>query len=152
MRAAFLVSTFLILSCAGLIPEQVSERPQEIRSFNLKAVFDYLASRDDEYNQLLHQKKNIEEQIDLAEQNEALSELELLKEKLQEFAEEEERVKLQIYAEIERAVTSYASRNGIDFIFNTTEGGIYADRKYDITEEIVFEIRNIERRRGPASR
>ena len=152
MRTAFIFSAFLVVSCAGFIPQESPERPQEIRSLNLKAIFDYVASREDEYNELIQRKINLNEQISRAEENEALSELELLKEQLQNVSEDEERIKTRIYAEIERAVTSYASRNGIDFIFNTTEGGIYADRRYDITEDIVIEIRNIERRSGPASR
>lgn len=154
MRGALLVFfVFATSGCTSPALKNTEPRQHEIRVFSLNAVFNYVSSRDREYSELIQKKTVIEKKLkELQDKGAPSSEILVYREGLETIASAEEKHKGRIYSLIKTAVREYSSRNSIDFVFNIADGGIYADRKYDITEEIVLEVKRIEKRSDPAAR
>ena len=133
------------------------------RYINLKIIFDYLITNDNEAKDTKRQREeilqkidNISGQIDVQSdervKKELLEKQRQYKTELVKIKNDEEIYKQKIYTNIDRALEQIAKKADIDFIFNIGEGAVYAKKEYDITEELLREIMKRNERSAPASR
>jgi len=161
MKSILIAALFIIFSCSYPVREKKEAgEPLTVRYINLNLVFDYVTRTDVEAMKL---KKEKEELLNFINESEEKKESDAnptendklireKKKKLSALQKDEEYYKTRILNRINAAVKSVAKEMGADFILAMEEGIVYADRKYDITEDVIREIVKIDRRNSPESR
>lgn len=138
------------VSAAGLSKEG------GVRYANMPVIVETLLSADEEWLILSSRKKAADARLeqlkmergDLAAGAEELS---LVKE-ITDIQKQEDRIRKRIYPYIYSAVKSVARRGKYDFILNMNDTLLYAGSGFDVTGEILQELKTIRARSDPLVR
>ncbi|MDR3238020.1 MAG: OmpH family outer membrane protein [Spirochaetia bacterium] len=132
-----------------------------IRYVNIQALYELLKNSSDRGPAITEEKETIYARIETLQREILISsgdkdaifeELTALRRKYDSLTAEEEAVKSDILKKINRALSSVAKNESIDFIFHMGDELLYAQGKFDITEDVLREIQKLEKRSAPAIR
>lgn len=157
-----ILSVLLIVSCSGL--KKNSKEQTEvivIRYINIRALYSYLLNKDEKAQGLKQKIESLNEEIEQDKLKILSSEgnsqklyknINKKREKLQNFADDEEKYKGYLLNKINIAVKKVAESSGCDFVLNMGDEILYGKKKYDITEDVLRELELLEKRADPVSR
>jgi Skp family chaperone for outer membrane proteins len=145
-----------IIQCSS-VPFGKSSPSTVIRYVNIKAVYDHVLKIDSELIEkskkretLLDKKKSLAASAGSSKNKEEVeAEIKLIDDELSFLAINEDEVKLRIYKKISTAVRDIARRRKIDMVLNMGDSLIYAKKEFDITEDIIDEIKHSEDQADP---
>jgi hypothetical protein len=151
----------LVSGCAT--EERVSERNVRMRYINLSIVFDYMVSTDPEARQVRKQRKEVSAALNDIEivllTEPEMQKRKSLSEKRRDYAQQmqsllgrEEYYKRKFLQDMNRAIDDVAVRLRIDYVFNIGEGLVYSRKEFDVTEQVLQELRKVKKRNAPQSR
>ena len=123
-----------------------------VKYINLNAIYEYIYNNSNEAQELkrkidLLNKKTYD--IENSESSGSESELNYYREEMIKLKEQERQMKSGFYSKIKSAVDSVADKHNADFIFNLSDGLLYSKSEYDITDEIIKELKSINERTSP---
>lgn len=124
-----------------------------IRYVSMNAVFDYVYNNSNEAQELKRKSDTLVKKIDEMENSsEKISRPELVfyKSELAKIRDQEKKLKSEFYLRIKNAINAIATRYNADFVLNSGDGVIYSRSEFDITSDVLREIKNQESRRSPA--
>ena len=151
----------IVSGCAT--EDRIAERNVRIRYINLSILFDYMVSTDAEARQVRKQRKDILSALDSIERS-LLTEPDMQKRKSlavkrKDYGEQmralrvrEEYYKRKFLLNMNRAIDEVAVRMRIDYVFNIGEGLVYSRKDFDVTEQVLQELRKVKKRNEPQSR
>lgn len=163
----FIMSAVFLLSCTPpvLSPgvrENTGSSRMNIRYVNLNILFDYMINSDPDAREISESRKSILKLIedtrnlisdaDETSKKELIIKLEKARSDLDKLKTREESQKERMLIAIDRTLEKIADTMNIDFIFNMGEGAVYAKKEYDITEEALRELINLQKRNAPVAR
>lgn len=123
-----------------------------IRYINLNAVYNYMYNSSNEAQEIKRKTDSLNKKIDEMENstaNVSKSELAYYKGEVSKLKEQEKKLKSECYLKIKTALNNIAAKHNADFIFNTGEGMVYSKPAYDVTNEVISEIKSLEVRTSP---
>jgi Skp family chaperone for outer membrane proteins len=147
------ITCVFVTSCSAF--ETREETRIEVRYMNLRAVADALASDDIEWKNISVRSKDLKarmREMDKMGDKSLQSERKLVTDEIESLMKKEDGVRKRLYPLIERAIRDVARRNNVKIVFNTSDGVLYADERYDITGEVLSEARSIRMRNDSLSR
>ncbi|HPQ53005.1 MAG TPA: OmpH family outer membrane protein [Spirochaetota bacterium] len=151
----------IVSGCAT--EDRIAERNVRIRYINLSILFDYMVSTDAEARQVRKQRKEILSALDTIERS-LMTEPDMQKRKSlavkrKDYGEQmralrvrEEYYKRKFLLNMNRAIDEVAVRMRIDYVFNIGEGLVYSRKDFDVTEQVLQELRKVKKRNEPQSR
>ncbi len=89
------------------------------------------------------------EEIENSEADVQKSELVYYKSEIVKLKEQEKKLKAEFYLKIKTAVNNIAARHNADFIFNSGDSMVYSKLSYDVTNEVISELKSLEKRTSP---
>lgn len=151
----------IVSGCAT--EERIAERNVRIRYINLTIVFDYMVSTDPEARQMRKQRKelssalgDIERVLMTEPDTEKRKSLAMKRrdygEQLRSLLGREDYYKRKFLQDMNRAIDDVAVRMRIDYVFNIGEGLVYSRKDFDVTEQVLKELRKVKKRNAPQSR
>ena len=141
----------LVSACSGL--QGIQERTGANGFANLSVLIDAELSDNDEWRSLCARRKKTQARTDeLAGGAEMQPADRNLFRELEDLARQESRLKKKVYPGIYSAVKIVAKRRKMDFVLSMDDGLLYADSRYDITGEILQELKTIRARSDPLVR
>ena len=123
-----------------------------IKYINLNAIYEYIYNNSNEAQDLKRKIDSLNKKIYDTENSKASgleSELNYYREEMIKLKEQEKQLKSGFYSKIKSAVDNIADKHNADFIFNLSDGLLYSKSEYDITEEIIKELKSIDERTSP---
>ena len=151
----------IVSGCAT--EDRIAERNVRIRYINLSILFDYMVSADAEARQVRKQRKDVTSALDNIERT-LMTEPDMQKRKSlamkrRDYGEQmrmldgrEEFYKRKFLQDMNRAIDDVAVRMRIDYMFNIGEGLVYSRKEFDVTEQVLKELRKVKKRNAPQSR
>lgn len=154
---------FFCIVSGCVTEERVSERNVRMRYINLSIVFDYMVSTDPEARQVRKKRKEIVTALDDIERvlmtEPDMQKRKSLSERRRDYSEQmqslygrEEYYKRKFLQDMNRAIDDVAVRMRIDYVFNIGEGLVYSRKEFDVTEQVLQELRKVKKRNAPQSR
>jgi len=122
-----------------------------------------MVSTDAEARQVRKQRKDILSALDSIERS-LLTEPDMQKrkslavkrgdygEQMRALRVREEYYKRKFLLNMNRAIDEVAVRMRIDYVFNIGEGLVYSRKDFDVTEQVLQELRKVKKRNEPQSR
>ena len=124
-----------------------------IRYINLNAIYEYVYNNSNEAQDLKRKMDSLNKRINDAEASKTSgSELNYYREEMLKLKEQEKQIKAGFYSRIKSAVDTVADKHGADFIFNLSDGLLYSKSEYDITAEVIKELKSIDERTSPVNK
>ena len=124
-----------------------------IRYINLNAIYEYVYNNSNEAQDLKRKIDSLNKRINDAEDSKSSgSELNYYREEMIKLKEQERQIKAGFYSRIKSAVDIVADKHNADFIFNLSDGLLYSKSEYDITDEIIKELKSIGERTSPVNK
>lgn len=123
-----------------------------IRYVNLKSVSDYVYNSSNEARELKTRIDSLNKKIDELEKSGisgSATELTQYKSEMIKAGEQEKKLKSEFYGRIKTAVSNVALKHNTDFILNSGDGVIYSRPVYDLTSEVIKELKSIGERTSP---
>jgi Skp family chaperone for outer membrane proteins len=120
-----------------------------IRYVNLNAIHEYIYNNSNEVQDLKRKIDLLNRKIYEAENAKISgteSELKFYREEMIKLKEQEKQIKSRLYSKIKTALDNIADKYNADFVFNLSDGLLYAKSEYDITDEIIEELKSIDER------
>jgi len=139
-----------VVSCSSL--NNNSSNEYVIRYINLNVIYEYVYSNSNEAQDLKRKIDSLNERIDKIEISEAGAsgtELIYYKSELVKLKDSEKKLKSEFYSRIKTALNNIAVKYKADFILNSGEGVVYSRPSYDITYEVIKELKSLEARTSP---
>ncbi len=148
-----LICVLMIFSCASV--NQKTSADYVIRYINMNSVYEYVYNNSSEAQSI---KRNSEilnlkiDEIETSSQTGTKSELLSYQAELARVKEQEKKLKSELYARIKTAVKNTAAKHNADFILNSGDGVVYSRPVYDLTNEVIKELKALEVRSSPAAK
>ena len=123
-----------------------------IKYINLNAIYEYIYNNSNEAQDLKRKIDSLNKRIYDAESSKTAgseSELNYYKGEMIKLKEQEKQIKSGFYSKIKAAVDNIADKHNADFIFNLSDGLLYSKSGYDITDEIIKELKSVDERTSP---
>ncbi len=149
--AGIFVFSLIIFSCASVSRKDSAD--YVIRYINMNSVYDYVYSNSNEAMEIQRKLDSLNKKIsDIENQDTGGSRSELLyyKSEVVKLKEQEKKLKTDFYARIHAALKNTASKHNVDFILNSGDGVVYSRPVYDLTNEVIKEVKSLENRTSPA--
>jgi len=149
-RIFLFILLIAITSCS--MSDLVNSNNHVIKYINLNAVYEYVYNNSNEAQELKRKIDSLNKKINDIESSElsgSESELNYYREEMIILKEQERQMKSGFYSKIKSAVDSIADKHNADFIFNLSDGLLYSKSEYDITDEIIKELKSINERTSP---
>ena len=148
-RIILFILLIVITSCS--INNVNDSKGYVVKYINLNAVYEHVYNNSNEAQDLKRKMDSLNKRIYDVENSKTRSESELnhYREEMVKLKEQEKQLKSGLYAKIKSAVDSIADKHNADFIFNLSDGLLYSKSEYDITEEIIRELKSIDERTSP---
>jgi len=152
----FLYRIFLFILLIALAScsagDLISSNRHVIKYINLNAVYEYVYNNSNEAQDLKRKIDSLNKRIydaENAKESGSKSELNYYREEMIKLKEQEKQLKSGFYSRIKSAVDSVAEQHNADFVFNLSDGLLYSKSEYDITNEIIKELKSIDERTSP---
>ncbi|MCL1864592.1 MAG: OmpH family outer membrane protein [Spirochaetes bacterium] len=123
-----------------------------IRYINLNAIYEHLYNNSNEAQELKRKMDSLNKKIydvENAKASASESELNYYREEMAKLKEQEKQIKSGFYSKIKSALETIANKYDADFVFNSSDGLVYSKSEYDITDEIIKELKSINERTSP---
>ncbi|MCL2155498.1 MAG: OmpH family outer membrane protein [Leptospirales bacterium] len=123
-----------------------------IKYINLNAIYEYIYNNSNEAQEIKRKIDSLNKKISDVENSKlsgSESELNYYREEMVKLKEQERQMKSGFYSRIKSAVDSVADKHNADFVFNLSDGLLYSKSEYDITDEIIKELKSIDERTSP---
>lgn len=123
-----------------------------IRYINLNVIYEYIYNNSNEAQII---KRNIDALVkkigDLENSETAVSKLELnhYRNELLKLRDQEKVFKTESFLQIKTAVNNVAVKHNADFIMNSGDGVVYSKPVYDLTHEVIKELKSLNKRTSP---
>jgi Skp family chaperone for outer membrane proteins len=146
-----LVFSAAVVSCSATREGSLSHG-YVIRYINLNSVYEYVWKDSSEVRELKRKLDLLEKKISDMENSESggpRAELISSRTELAALREQEKKVKAELYLKIKKAVMNIAARHKADFILNTGDGVVYSKPAYDLTGEVIEELKSFNERTSP---
>jgi len=149
-KILFFIIALIATSCSAR--NNNTSNDYVIRYLNLNSVYGYLYSSS---NEALDNKRKIDalnkkiDEIEKAESGGSASEINYYKAEIVKAREAEKKLKSEFYSRIKTAVNNVAVKHNADFILSSGDGVIYSRPVYDITMEVIKELKSLEGRTSP---
>jgi Skp family chaperone for outer membrane proteins len=121
----------------------------------LNSVYDYVYSNSNEALDVQRKLDSLNKKISDIENQEtggSRSELLYYKSEVVKLKDQEKKLKTDFYARIHTALKNTASKHNVDFILNSGDGVVYSRPVYDLTNEVIKEVKSLEKRTSPAGK
>ena len=144
------VFTLTLLSCSARSNNTGSD--YVIRYVNLNSVYEYVYNNSNEAQEIKRKTDSLNKKINEIENSEVTvskTELAYYKSEINKLNEQEKKLKIEFYSRIKTAVNSIAARHNTDFILNSGDGVIYSRPVYDLTNEVIKELKSLNERTSP---
>ncbi|PKL16979.1 MAG: hypothetical protein CVV49_13485 [Spirochaetae bacterium HGW-Spirochaetae-5] len=141
----------IIFSCGSVKTKDSAD--YVIRYINLNSVYDYVYSNSNEALDIQRKLDSLNKKISDIENQEtggSRSELLYYKGEVVKLKDQEKKLKTDFYARIHTALKNTASKHNADFILNSGDGVVYSRPVYDLTNEVIKEVKSLEYRTSPA--
>jgi len=151
--SGILLCLLTVFSCAAV--NQRTSGDYVIRYINMNSVYEYVYSNSNEAQDIKRKSDSLNKKIDDIENSDtAGSKTELLyyKGEVVKLREQERKLKFEFYARINTAIKNTASKHNTDFIFNSGDGVVYSRPAYDLTNEVIKEVKSLEERTSPVKK
>jgi Skp family chaperone for outer membrane proteins len=140
-----------IIQCSS-VPFGKDSPSTVIRYVNIKAVYDNVLKIDSELIEkskkrktLIDKKKSLAASAGSSKTKEEVeAEIKLIDDELSFLAIDEDEVKLRIYKKISSVIRDISRRRNIDMVLNMGDSLVYAKKEFDITDDIIDEIKHRE--------
>jgi len=123
-----------------------------IRYINLNSIQEYVYKNSNEAQVIKRKIDSLNKKIDEMENSEASpsrTELIYYKGEIVKLKEQEKKLKSEFYNRIKTAVNSIAVKHNTDFILNSGDGVVYSRPVYDLTYEVIKELKSLNERTSP---
>jgi Skp family chaperone for outer membrane proteins len=140
----------MIFSCSGL--NKKTSNDYIIRYVNMSLVYEYAYNNSNEALELKRKIDAFSRKIEDAENSEvsvSKSEIKYYKSEIVKLREQEKKLKSELYAGIKAAVNNTAGKYNTDFILNSGDGVVYSRPAYDLTFEVIKELKSLNERTSP---
>jgi Skp family chaperone for outer membrane proteins len=151
--AGIFLFCLIIFSCASVKSKDSAD--YVIRYINLNSVYDYVYSNSNEALDVQRKLDSLNKKISDIENQEtggSRSELLYYKSEVVKLKDQEKKLKTDFYARIHTALKNTASKHNVDFILNSGDGVVYSRPVYDLTNEVIKEVKSLEKRTSPAGK
>lgn len=151
MRYVLYILLFGIISFSSCVSgrRDYQSQGQIVRVVNVRALYQYMFHQDPQALALLEKHKYFKKKINEYPRGDKLSESRELKYYKGEMERHESRireVKKKLLLKVKAAVKKYSQRNGVDVVLNSSDSVIYSRNTFDITGNIIQELkRNAEK-------
>ena len=145
-----LMFSLTFISCSAR-NENLS-RDYVIRYINLNSVYEYAYNNSNEAQVIKRKTDALNKKIDEIENSEAKeskTELDYYRSEINKLKEQETKLKSEFYSGIKTAVNNIAVKHNTDFILNSGDGVVYSRPVYDLTSEVIKELKSINERTSP---
>ncbi len=136
-----------VLSCSARNYNSGSD--YVIRYVNLNSVYEYVYNNSNEAQEIKRKidalNKKIEE-IESSDSGGSRAELNHYKSEIGKEREREKKLKSEIHFRIKTAVSNIAAKHNADFILNSGDGVIYSRPVYDVTNDVIKELKSLNDR------
>jgi hypothetical protein len=141
----------LVSACTGL--HAVSEKTGSTACANLSVLIDAELADDRDWTVLSSRRKNAQARADELSAGAAIlpADRNLFRE-LDDIARQETRVRKKVYPAVYAAVKAVAKRKKYDFVLTMDDSLLYSESRFDITGEILQELKTIRARSDPLVR
>ncbi len=150
MKVLIVIICSFLVSCSAFTLKKDRKDEIHFRYINLKVVFDYFALKDKSIINNMNRRSELLKRLSL--QNLSDPEKIKLHKQLNLITKKHVIFKKKSYNIINVALKSYARSDEIDFILNIGEQVVYANKKFDITDEIINKAIVLKRRSSAVSR
>jgi peptidoglycan hydrolase CwlO-like protein len=150
LKISVLILSFTILSCSGI--NKKTSNDYVIRYINMNLVYEYAYNNSNEAQDLKRKIDSLGRKIEDAEFSEvsvSKSEIRYYKSEIARLREQEKKMKSEFYAGIKAAVNNIAAKYNTDFILNSGDGVVYSRPAYDLTYEVIKELKSLNERTSP---
>lgn len=123
-----------------------------IRYINMNTVYEYVYNNSNEAQEIKRKTDFLNKKIYELENSEkggSRADITYYKNEIAKLKDQEKRLKLEIYSRIKTAVNNIAVKHNTDFILNSGDGVIYSRPVYDITNEVIRELKSLDARTSP---
>jgi len=123
-----------------------------IRYISLNSVYEYIYNNSNEAQVIKRKADSLVKKINELENSEtAVSRIELnhYKNELSKIREQEKLFKTESFIKIKTAINSIATKHNVDFILNSGDGVVYSKPVYDLTYEVIKELKSLNKRTSP---
>lgn len=118
----------------------------------MNSVYDYVYNNSNEAQDIKRKIDTMNRKIDESAGSTvsvSVSELAYYRSELVKFKEQERTLKSEFYSRIKTAVNNIAVKHNADFVLNSGDGVVYSRPVYDITNEVLKELKSINERTSP---
>jgi len=123
-----------------------------IKYINLNSVYEYIYNNSNEAQEIKRKIDSLNKKIEDVENSGSggsKAELNHYKSEISKEMEREKKLKSVFHSRIKTAVNSVASKHNADFVLNSGDGVIYSRPVYDITDDVIRELKSITDRTSP---
>ncbi len=123
-----------------------------IRYINLNSVYEYIYNNNNEAQVIKRKADSLVKKINEMENSEtpvSKTELNHYRNELLKIREKEKDFKNESFVMIKTAVNNVAAKHNVDFILNSGDGVVYSKPVYDLTYEVIKELRSLNKRTSP---
>lgn len=145
-----LIFALTVLSCSARNNNTGSD--YVIKYINLNSVYEYVYNNSNEAQEIKRKIDSLNKKIEDIENSESggsKAELNHYRSEIIKEREQEKKLKSGIHSRIKTAVNSVAAKHNADFILNSGDGVIYSRPVYDITNDVIRELKSISDRTSP---
>jgi len=144
------ILAFIVISCST--GNNNTGNDYVIRYINLNSIYEYVYNNSNEAQEIKRKTDSLNKKINEIENSEVTvskTELAYYKSEINKLNEQEKKLKIEFYSRIKTAVNSIAARHNTDFILNSGDGVIYSRPVYDLTNEVIKELKSLNDRTSP---
>jgi Skp family chaperone for outer membrane proteins len=151
--AGIFLLCLIIFSCGSV--NRNNSADYVIKYVNMNSVYEYVYNNSNEAQDIKRKLDSLNKKIGDIENMEtggSRSELLYYKGEVVKLKELEKKLKTDLYARIFVALKNTASKHNVDFILNSGDGVVYSRPVYDLTNEVIKEVKSLESRTSPAGK
>lgn len=149
------IFSFIVISCSIRNSNTSPTGDYVIRYVNLNSVYEYVYNNSNEAQDIKRKIDSLNKKIDELENSETdptKKELFYYRGEILKVKEQEKKLKSELYSRIKTAVNNIAVKHNTDFILNSGDGVIYSREVYDLTYEVIKELKSINNRTAPINK
>jgi len=155
-RFSILIGIIFLVSCSTASKQGKVVKPL-IRYVNLKLIYENMTASSRRVQNIKYEYSMKEKLLNTLIQKKEVNpvekqKIERLKKRLKSLKNQEHIMKSKIYRKIKIAMKRIANKYNIDFILNLGSDVLYSKKNYDITEDVLFEIKKLNKRSAPVLR
>ena len=123
-----------------------------IRYINLNSIYEYIYNNSNEAQVIKRKRDSLIKKIGEMETSEtsvSKTELNHYRNELIKIREQEKTFKNESFVKIKAAIDNVAAKHNADFILNSGDGVVYSKPVYDLTYDVIKELKSLNKRTSP---